>query len=92
MPLTKSEMLNALAEKTGFKKKEVLAVLEANNELVAKVLKKEKKFKLAGLGIFNVKHRKARMARNPQTGEMIKVKAKTVLKFRVSKEIKDKVL
>lgn len=92
LPLTKSEMLNVLVEKTGLKKKEIVAVLDANNELVAKVLKKDKKMKLPGLGIFNVKHRKARMARNPQTGEMIKVKAKTVLKFRVSKELKDNVL
>lgn len=90
--LTKSEMLNKLAEATGLKKKDVVAVLDAHNDLLSKVLKKEKKFKLQGLGIFTVKNRKARMARNPQTGEMVKVPAKTVIRFRVGKDLKTKVL
>ncbi len=92
MAITKSEMLNRLAEATQLKKKDVAGVLEAQNELISKILKKEKKFKLPGLGIFTVRHRKARKARNPQTGEIITVKAKTVLKFRVAKELKDNVL
>lgn len=90
--LTKSEMLNKLVEATGLKKKEVVTVLDAQNELLAKVLKKEKKYKLQGLGIFTVKNRKARMARNPRTGELVKVAAKTVIRFRVSKDLKTKVL
>lgn len=90
--LTKSEMLNQLVSKTGLKKKEVQSVLDAQNELLYKVLKKEKKYKLQGLGIFSVKKRAARMARNPMTGEAVKVPAKTVLKFRVGKDLKDAVL
>jgi DNA-binding protein HU-beta len=85
-------MLNKLVEATGFKKKDVVAVLDAQNDLLAKVLKKDKKYKLQGLGIFTVKNRKARMARNPQTGDLVKVPAKTVIRFRVSKDIKTKVL
>lgn len=85
-------MLNKLVDATGLKKKEVLSVLDAQNELLYKVLKKEKKYKLPGLGIFSVKKRAARMARNPQTGEQVKVAAKTVLKFRVAKDCKDNVL
>lgn len=92
MAVTKSEMLNQLAEKTSLKKKDVVAVLDAYTEFVVRVLKKEKKVKLPGLGIAQIKHRAARMGRNPATGEAIKIKAKTVLKFRVSKELKDKVL
>jgi DNA-binding protein HU-beta len=92
VPMTKSEILNKLAEKTALKKKDVMGVLDAYNELIVAALKKDKKIKLAGLGIAQVKHRAARMARNPQTGEPIKVKAKTVVKFRISKELKDKVL
>lgn len=92
MPLTKSEKLNRIAEATSLKKKDVSNVLEAYNELLAKTLKKEKKIKVDGLGIFTVRHRKARKARNPQTGEIVNVKAKTVLKFRVAKVLKDKVL
>ena len=92
MALTKSEMLNQIAEKAGLKKKEIVAVLDAYTDLVVRILKKDKKMKLPGLGIAQVKHRNARMGRNPATGEPIKIKAKTVLKFRVSKELKDKVL
>lgn len=90
--ITKSEMLNKLVEATGFKKKDVVAVLDAQNDLLVKVLKKDKKYKLQGLGIFTVKARKARLARNPQTGETVKVPAKTVIRFRVSKDVKTKVL
>jgi nucleoid DNA-binding protein len=90
--ITKSEMLKKLEAMTGMKKKEVQTVLDANNELLYKSLKKEKKYKLQGLGIFQVKKRNARMARNPQTGEMVKVAAKTVVKFRVGKDLKDSVL
>ena len=92
MAITKSEMLNMLAEKTTMKKKDVSNVLDALVDLVVKTLKKDGKIKLPGLGIAQKKFRPARMARNPQTGEPIKVKAKTVVKFRVSKELKDKVL
>jgi DNA-binding protein HU-beta len=92
VPITKSEMLTRLAESTNLKKKDVSALLDAQNDLIAKQLKKDKKFKLPGLGIFAVRHRKARKARNPQTGAIINVKAKTVLKFRVAKDLKDKVL
>ncbi len=90
--LTKSEMLNKLVSATGLKKKDITNVLDAQNDLLAKVLKKEKKYKLQGLGIFSVRNRKARMARNPQTGAMVKVPAKTVIRFRVSKDLKTKVL
>ncbi len=90
--LTKNEMLTKLVEGTGMKKKDVVSVLDAQNDLIAKVLKKDKKFKLQGLGIFTVRNRKARMARNPRTGEMVKVPAKTVIRFRVGKDLKTRVL
>jgi DNA-binding protein HU-beta len=90
--LTKSEMMSVLVEKTQLKKKDVVSVLDAYNELIAKVLKKEKKFKIPGIAILQIKHRKARMGRNPMTNEPIKIKAKTVLKARPVKELKDKVL
>ena len=61
MALTKSEMLNQLAEKAGLKKKEIVAVLDAYTDLVVRILKKDKKMKLPGLGIAQVKHRAARM-------------------------------
>lgn len=90
--ITKSEMLKQLTTSTGLKKKEVENVLDAQTKLLYKTLKRDKKYKLQGLGIFAVKNRKARMARNPQTGEVVKVPAKTVVKFRVSKDLKVNVL
>jgi len=90
--LTKNELMSKLVEITGLKKKEIQLVLDTNNDILYKFLKKEKKFKLQGLGIFTVKNRKARTARNPQTGDLVKVPAKTVVKFRVSKDLKTNVL
>ena len=92
MPLTKSQILVDLAEKTGLKKKDVAGLFIAYNELVAKVLKKEKKFKLDGIGILRIRQSKARMGRNPATGEPIKIKAKTRVRFTVAKALKDQVL
>ncbi|MGH7739556.1 MAG: HU family DNA-binding protein [bacterium] len=90
--MTKSEMLSTLAEQTGFKKKDVQTMLQGLNALIYKSLKKEKIIKLDGLGVFQLKDRKARMGRNPATGETIKIAAKRVVKFRVLKALKDEVL
>lgn len=90
--MTKSELLGTLANETGLKKKEVENVLQALRNTVYKTLKKEAKIKLDGLGVFQVKDRKARMARNPRTGEMVKVPAKKVVKVRVLKDLKEAVL
>lgn len=92
MPLTKSQILNEVAEKTALKKKDVANVFITYNELVAKLLKKEKKFKLDGIGILRIRQSKARMGRNPATGEPIKIKAKTRVRCTVAKALKDKVL
>ncbi len=90
--LTKSQVLNEIVAVTGLKRKEVQAVLDATANLVTKSLKKDGKIKLHGLGIFVKRNRPARMARNPKTGEMIKVKAKTVVRFRVAKVLREAVL
>lgn len=90
--MTKSELLAALAEQTGLKKTEVSSVMESLVNTVYKTLKKDKKIKLEGLGVFQLKDRKARVARNPRTGEMVNVPAKKVVKLRVTKDIKEAVL
>lgn len=92
MTVTKSELLSTLAEQTGFKKTEVANVMAALVTTVYKTLKKEKKIKLEGLGIMQLRDRKARLARNPRTGEMVKVPAKKVVKFRVTKDMKEAIL
>ena len=90
--MTKSEMMSTLSTDTGLKKKDVENVLQALQNLILKTLKKEFKIKLDGLGVFQLKDRKARLARNPRTGEMVQVAAKRVVKFRVVKSLKEAVL
>ena len=90
--MTKSEMLATLANDTGLKKKDVDNLMQALQNLILKTLNKENKIKLDGLGVFQLKDRKARLARNPRTGEMVQVAAKRVVKFRVVKSLKEAVL
>ena len=88
--MTKSQIMATLAEKTGMKKKEVVCLIEALVNLAYKGAKNG--FTVPGLGKLVLKNRKARMGRNPATGEAIKIPAKRVLKFRVAKVCKDAVL
>lgn len=88
--LTKAQIMSKLAEGLGMTKKDVAAVIEAMVELGYKEAKFG--FTVPGLGKLVLQKRKARMGRNPATGEAIKIPAKTVLKFRVSKAAKDAVL
>ena len=88
--MTKSQMMSTLAERTGLAKKEVQQVVE---EMVALAYTEAKNgFTIPGLGKFVLRDRKARMGRNPQTGEPIHIPATTVLKFRIAKAAKDAVL
>ena len=88
--LTKSQTLTKLAEATGLTKKQVTCVVE---ELVGLAYRQASNgFTVPGLGKLVKKRRKARMGRNPATGEAIKIPAKTVLKFRIAKAAKDAVL
>jgi len=90
--MTKSEVLNAVAEKTGKTRKEVAEFIEILVTLAYDEAKKSGEFTLPGLGKLLKKHRDARMGRNPATGEQIKIPAKTVVKFRVAKAAKDAIL
>jgi len=89
-PMTKSQIMAALAEARCCSKKDAAACVEA---LVALACKEAKKgFTIPGLGKLVVISRKARWGRNPATGEKIKIKAKKVLKFRIAKAAKDAIL
>ena len=89
-PLTKSQIIGAVAEATGLTKKQAIATLEAIVNLAYKNAKNS--FTLPGLGKIVLVNRKARMGRNPATGEAIKIAAKRVVKFRVAKAAKDAIL
>ncbi len=88
--LTKSEIADHLAKKTGQTKKAVAQFLEEYAALAYREAKNT--FTLPGLGKLVLVKREARMGRNPQTGEAIKIPAKRVVKFRVAKQAKDTIL
>lgn len=90
--MTKSETLQALAEKLGKTRKEVSEMLDAVVELAYHETKKSGEFTIPGLGKLQKKNRAARMGRNPATGEQIQIAAKTVVKFRLAKAAKDAIL
>ncbi|MFA5995818.1 MAG: HU family DNA-binding protein [Patescibacteria group bacterium] len=91
-PMTKSQFLALLAEKTGLSKKEVTTMWDVLVAAVYKHTKEDGEVTLPGVGKLQKKHRAARQGRNPATGETIQIPAKTVLKFRVSKAAKDAIL
>ena len=91
-PMTKAELVSTLAEKAELTKKQIATVLEGLVCTACKEAKKGKGFTLPGLGKLVLVKRKARMGRNPATGETIKIAAKTVVKFRIAKACKDAVL
>ncbi len=89
-PLTKSQVAEHLAEKSGLTKKAMVQFLD---ELAALAYREAKNvFTLPGLGKLKLANRKARIGRNPQTGAEIKIPAKRVVKFRVVKAAKDAIL
>ncbi|MDK2970816.1 MAG: DNA-binding protein HU-beta [Candidatus Sumerlaeota bacterium] len=90
--MTKAQLMAHLSEKTGIAKKDVVALWEELTALAYKEAKKEKGFTLPGLGKIIVVKRKARTARNPQTGEPIRVPARKALKFRIAKQAKDAIV
>ncbi len=88
--MTKSALFTHLAEKTELSKTQITQVFEELNSVATKEAKNG--FTLPGFGKLVLQNRAARMGRNPQTGEAIKIKAKKVLKFRLAKPMKDSVL
>ena len=91
-PMTKAQMVSELADNMGMTKKDVNSFFDAMSELAYKETKKKGSFTLPGFGKLVKVHRKARKGRNPATGEEIKIKAKTVVKFRVAKACKDSII
>ncbi len=90
--MTQSQVAAHLADKVKISKKDAKVALEELTSLVVRELKKEGSLRLAGLGIFRKRKTKARMGRNPATGEAIKIPARTRLRFTPAKALKDAVL
>ena len=88
--MTKSAIIGHLAQKSNLSKKQVIELMDQLLTLATKEAKNV--FVVPGFGRLVLANRKARMGRNPQTGEPIKIPAKRVVKFRLSKSLKDTVL
>jgi DNA-binding protein HU-beta len=87
--MTQAQFFQAVAESSNVAKAQVRAVFAAVEDVVLKRLKNEGKIPLGGLGAVKLVDRKARIGRNPATGEQIKIPAKTVVKITPSKGMKD---
>ena len=91
--MSKSKIVGALAEKCEISKKTANQFFDELFKLAVKECKGGAgKFVIPNIGRAVKAHRKARMGRNPQTGEAIKIKAKTVVRLRAAKAFKDSVL
>ncbi|HEX7655232.1 MAG TPA: HU family DNA-binding protein [Verrucomicrobiae bacterium] len=88
--LSKAQIASLVAEKAGITKKQAVEILDHVAALAYKHAKDT--FTLPGIGKLVLKHRAARVGRNPKTGEQIQIKAKRVVKFRVAKAAKDAIL
>lgn len=89
--MTQTQIVNTLAETTGLKKTDIKGIFDALTDLATNEVKKNGEFTLPGFGKLVKATRKAREGRNPATGEAIKIPAKTTVKFRLGKALKDAV-
>jgi DNA-binding protein HU-beta len=87
--MSKTQVVAALADKCSMAKKDVKMFMEKMMDLAQAEVKKAGEFVVPGLGKLVKVHRKERMGRNPATGAAIKIPAKTVVKFRLAKQVKD---
>ena len=91
--MSKTKIIGHIAEKAGTAKKTVASFFDELHKLAVREAKGGAgKFVIPGIGRVVKAHRKARIGRNPQTGEQIKIKAKTVVRLRPAKALKDAVL
>lgn len=88
--MNKAELIAKVSDDAGITKTQANAALDSFVEAVTKTLKAGGKVTLVGFGTFSVSKRAARNGRNPQTGEVIKIKARKVAKFKAGKELSAK--
>ena len=87
--MNKTELIAAVAERSGITKKDAERVVSATFETITAQLKAGEKVQISGFGIFEVKEREARVGRNPRTKEAIQIPASKAPTFKASKTLKD---
>ncbi len=86
--MTKADLTEAIYENIGLSKKESGQIVELIFELMRSALENAEKVKISGFGNFNIRSKRVRRGRNPQTGEEIKISARSVLTFKASPVLK----
>ncbi len=86
--MTKADLVDEIAGRTGFSKKEVAITVDEFLQAVSRALAGGHHIEIRGFGTFKLKERKPRMARNPRTGESVPVDSRMVPVFKVSRELK----
>ncbi len=89
--MNKTELISAIADKTGFSKKDSEKALKAYEEVITETLANGDKVQSVGFGTFEVSHRAARVGRNPRTKEKMDIPASNSVRFKVGKSLKDSV-
>ena len=89
--MNKAELTAAIVKKTGFTKKDAEKAISAVTEVITETLAAGEKVQIVGFGGFEVKNRPERLARNPRTGEQIKIAASKAPVFKAGKALKDSV-
>ncbi len=87
--MSKAALAQIIQSETGSTAKAAKAAIDSIVQSIAKAIKKEGEFAIAGFGTFRLSKRAARKGRNPQTGEAIKIKASKGVRFKASKTLKD---
>ena len=89
--MTKADIVERIYEKVGFSKKESAEIVETVFEIMKQTLEGGEKIKISGFGNFVVRQKRARIGRNPHTGEEIEISARRVLTFKASQLLKEAV-
>jgi DNA-binding protein HU-beta len=86
--MTKAELVESVAAQSRLTKKAAAEILDVVFNTIGKTVQKDERFSYPGFGTWSVRTRKARKIRNPQTNEMMKLKATKTVGFRPAKELK----
>jgi DNA-binding protein HU-beta len=88
--MTKSELITKVAKKSGLKKIQVEQCIDAAIKILAEALARGERTVISGLGVFNVRERKAKKGRNPRTGKEIIIPARKVIVFTATRSLREK--
>ncbi len=89
MIMTKADMVGLVYERIGVSKREAASMVESIFDIIKESLEKGENVKISGFGSFNLREKKPRRGRNPQTGEEITISARRVLSFKSSNVLRD---